>query len=388
MKGHIRERSPGHYAIILDAHDLQTGKRKRRWHSFEGTKRQAQIECARLISEMQGGGAVDPSRVTVGDFLDRFERDWVAVHVSPHSAGRYAGALGHVRRHLGNAQLQKLRPADIAALYAALSRAGLAARTIRLIHVVLHRALGQAKTWGVIRDNPADNAKAPKAPDRETEMLQPDQARELLDRLRGQPLYLLASLALATGMRRNEMLALRWQDVDLDAGRLTIERSLEQTRTHGIRIKSPKTRKGRRSIMLPQATVSALRGHWRAQQEQRLELGIGKAPADSPVLATFDGGPQSPTAVTKRWTYAMEALGMPGVTLHSLRHTHASMLIASGVDILTISRRLGHSSPTITLNTYGHLVVGGDDKAAQVMNAALNGSKRVADSAKEPGLSR
>jgi integrase len=217
-------------------------------------------------------------------------------------------------------------------------------------------------------------------------MLQPDQALELIERLRGHPLHMLASLALTSGMRRNEMLALRWQDVDLDAGRLTIERSLEQTRTHGIRIKSPKTKKGRRSIMLPHATVSELRGHWRAQQEQRLELGIGKAPADSPVLATFDGGPQSPTAVTKRWTYAMAALGMPGVTLHSLRHTHASMLIAS------ISRRLGHSSPTITLNTYGHLVVGTDDKAAQVMNAAfgaaLNGSKGVAGSAKDAGLSR
>src|SRR5215475_14116124 len=164
MKGHIREWSPGHYAIILDAHDLQTGKRKRRWHSFEGTKRQAQIECARLISEMQGGGAVDPSRVTVGDFLDRFERDWVAVHVSPHSAGRYQGALGHVRRHLGDAQLQKLRPADLGCFYATLSRSGLAATTIRLVHCVLHRALAQAKTWGVIRDNVTENVKPPRKP--------------------------------------------------------------------------------------------------------------------------------------------------------------------------------------------------------------------------------
>src|SRR5262249_42925254 len=155
--------------------------------------------------------------ITVAAFLDRFERDWVAVHVSPHSAGRYQGALGHVRRHFGDAkQLQKLRSADIAGLYASLSRAGLAARTIKLIHVVLHRALAQAKTWGIIRDNPTDHAKAPKAPDQETQMLQPDQARELLDRLADHPLYLLASLALATGMRRNEMLALRWRDVDLD----------------------------------------------------------------------------------------------------------------------------------------------------------------------------
>jgi len=214
-------------------------------------------------------------------------------------------------------------------------------------------------------------------------MLQPDRARELLERLRGQPLYLLASLALATGMRRNEMLALRWRDVDLDAGRLTIEQSLEQTRAHGIRIKAPKTRKGRRTISLPAGTVTELRGHWRAQQEQRLALGMGRAPADCPVLAAYDGKPQSPNAVTKAWPVAMAAIGMNGVTLHSLRHTHASMLIASGMDILTVSRRLGHSSPTITLGVYGHLVSGTDDRAADIMERAL-GSNPVAVSARSP----
>jgi integrase len=371
MKGHIRQRSPGHWAIVIDVRDPVTGKRKRRWHSFAGNKRQAQVECARLISEMQGGAAVDPSRTTMSQFLDRFERDWVALHVSAHSAGRYRGALGHVRRHLGEHQLQKVRPADIAGLYAALSRAGLAARTIRLVHCVLHRALGQARTWAVIRDNVADAIKPPRAPDQETPMLQPEQARELIERFRGHPLHLLASLALATGMRRNEMLALRWQDVDLDAGRLVVEQSLEQTSAHGIRIKAPKTRKGRRTISLPAHTVAELRGHWRAQQEQRFALGIGKAPADSPVLATFDGKPQSPNAITKAWPVAMAAIGMSGVTLHSLRHTHASMLIASGMDILTISRRLGHSSPTITLGVYGHLVSGTDGRAAQIMDAAF-----------------
>src|SRR6185295_10183294 len=113
MRGHIRERSPGHWAIVIDVRDPTTGKRKRRWHSFAGTKRQAQVECARLISEMQGGGQIDPSRSTVAEFLDRFERDWVAMHVSAHSAQRYRQSLAHVRRQFGDAQLQKVRPADI-----------------------------------------------------------------------------------------------------------------------------------------------------------------------------------------------------------------------------------------------------------------------------------
>jgi len=239
MRGHIRERSPGHWAIVIDVQNV-TGKRKRRWHSFAGIKRQAQVECARVISEMQGGGSVDPSQVTVGEFLDRFERDWVAINAGARTAERYRDALAHVRRHLGETQLQKVRPAEIAALYATVSRSGLAPRTVQMVHRVLHRALGQAKTWGVVRDNVTETVKPPPAPDQEKEILQPDRARELLERLNGHPLYMLAALALATGARRNELLALRWQDVDVDAGRLRIETALEQTRAHRIRIKAPK----------------------------------------------------------------------------------------------------------------------------------------------------
>src|SRR5262245_969287 len=304
-------------------------------------------------------------------------------HVSTRSRERYRFALDHVRRRLGDRMLQKVHPADIAALYASLAREGLAPRTTRMVHTALHRALGQAKNWGILRDNPADIAKPPKAPDRETPMLQPDQAAALLDRLRGQPLYLIASLALGTGMRRNEMLGLRWGDVDLDAGRLTIEQALEQTATHGIRIKAPKTRHGRRTISLPAHLVAELRQHWREQQEQRLGMGLGKAPESAPVFAAVDSRHLSPNAITKAWPVVMAAIDMPAATLHSLRHTHASMLINAGLDILTISRRLGHSSPTITLNVYGHLIHGGDDRAAQIMDAAF-GSKMVASNGGKP----
>jgi integrase len=387
MKGHLRERpkGSGNWAIVLDVRDPQTGKRKRRWHSFKGTKREAQVRCAQLIAEAQGGAAVNPSRIAVNQFLDRFERDWVALHVSAASAQRYATSLSFVRRHLGDRRLQALRPADLAGLYATLVRAGLAPRSVEHAHVVLHRALRQAKLWGLLRDNPAELAKPPAVDDVEIAILQPDRARELLDRLYGQPLYLIASLGLATGLRRSEILALRWRDVDLDAGRLTVERALEQTIAHGIRVKGPKTKYGRRTISLPAHAVADLRAHWRAQQEQRLALGIGKSPDDSPVLAAFDGKLQSPGAISAAWGRAVEAIGMPEITLHSLRHTHASILIASGMDILTISRRLGHASPMITLGTYGHLIHGTDDQAAKIMDQAFgNGSNRVADSGKKP----
>ena len=137
-------------------------------------------------------------------------------------------------------------------------------------------------TAGVIRDNPAELAKPPREPDRETDMLQPDKA-ELLERLRGRPFYTLASLGVATDMRRNEMLALLWQDIDLDAGRLTVEQALEQTAAHGIRVKAPKTRHGRRTISLPVHIVTELRQHWREQQELRLAMGLGRRQGHSRV---------------------------------------------------------------------------------------------------------
>jgi integrase len=389
MKGHLRERSPGRWAIVIDVRDA-AGKRKRRWFSFRGTKREAQKECARRITELESGASVDPSRMTVGAFLDRWI-EHMRGHISPRSHERYADLSLHVRRHLGDRQLQKLRTTDLTGFHAALARSGLAPRSVRHVHGLLFRVLKQAKTWELVRDNIADLIKPPPVPDQELPILQPDQARGLLDALRGKPLYLLASLALATGARRNELLALRWQDVDLDAGRLRVELSLEQTKAHGIRLKAPKTRNGRRTISLPAHIVTELRAHWRAQQQQRLTLGIGKAPPDSQVLATYDGKPQSQNAVACAWQRAVAAIGMPGLKLHSLRHTHASMLIASGMDVLTISRRLGHGSPTITLQVYGHLIHGADDRAAQIMDAAFgqgNGSKMVADSGKKPDLSR
>src|SRR5215472_11810150 len=180
MKGSLKERSPGHWAIILDARDPQTGRRRRRWHSFRGTKRQAETECARLITEIETGTAVDPTRITLSEFLNRFERDWISIHVTPVSAKRYKLSLAYARQHLGDRRLQTPRPADLAAFYAALSQS-LAPRTVRHAHLVLHRAFEQAKLWELLRDNPADLAKPPPVPDREISVL-----------LRGHPLYLLA----------------------------------------------------------------------------------------------------------------------------------------------------------------------------------------------------
>ncbi len=193
----------------------------------------------------------------------------------------------------------------------------------------------------------------------------------MLDALRGRWVYPITVLALATGARRGELCALRWKDVDLDTARIRIEKSLEQTNA-GLRLKEPKTKAGRRTISIPPAVVAELRAHWRAQQEQRLALGAGRAPDDAPVFARPDGEPIPPDTLTQEWARLVRILKLPKVTFHALRHTHASQLIANGLDVVTVSRRLGHGNPTVTLNVYSHLFGNTDERAVAIIEAAMS----------------
>lgn len=371
MSGHIRRRGKRSWEIKFDVGtDPLTGERKTKYHSFKGTRREAEIEAARLITAATTGELVDPSRITVAEFLDRWERDWLLGNVSTKTAETYRDHLKHPRRRLGTLALQKLRPVALAELYAALLReTGLAPRTVGHIHRILHRALGHAVQWNLIRNNPAEVVDPPRVPSTEIEILSAEELQALLVKLRGRTIYPIAALALATGMRRGELLALRWKDIDFERGLLRVERVLEQTR-NGIAFKSPKTKHGRRSISLPPSAVGELRAHWKIQQEQRLALGAGKSGPEDLIFATWEGAVRSPNALTKEWSVAMRSLGL-SATFHSLRHTHASHLIAEGLDVVTLSRRLGHGSPAITLSVYSHLFPRTDARAAEIMEASF-----------------
>jgi len=367
MRGSLKERSPGRWAIILDIHDPQTGARRRKWHSFRGSKKEARIECARLITEMKDGAYVETDRTSLNDFLNRWERDWAATNVSPKTAERYSHLMKHIRPTLGAKPMQAIRAQDLNALYTSL-RDRLAPRTIGHLHRLLHLVFGHATKWGNIKRNVVALVNAPKVPVTEAPVLQLAEIPQMFDAVRGRSLYPIAVVALGTGMRRGELCALRWQDVNLDAATLRVERSLEQTRKSGLRFKEPKSKRGRRAISLSATVVAELRKRWAAQQEQRLSLGLGGSPADGLVFADWDGSPLAPDRLSDNFSNAMAAAGLPHVTLHTLRHTHASQLIRSGVDILTVSRRLGHANATVTLNVYGHLITT-EDKAAEITQA-------------------
>jgi integrase len=377
MTGHVRRRGERSWELKYDIGSDAGGRRKTRYASFKGTKRDAEIELAKLVSAAAQGEQVDPSKITVSEFLDRWERDWAASNVSPKTLERYVELMRmHVRPRIGAVRLQRLRHDDLAELYATLMRegrgqsGGLAARTVGHVHRVLHGVLSRAVDWSVLQRNVASRLKPPRVPDHEVQILTADQVHTVLKTARGKSIFQIAALALATGMRRGELLAVRWQDIDLNAGKITVARSLEQTKA-GLRFKLPKTKRGRRTISLPMSAVAELRSFKRAQQEQRLALGGGKLPDGSLLFCDIEGQPRRPNAVTKDWERIARAAGVGFANLHTLRHTHASHLIANGLDILTISRRLGHSTPTITLATYGHLFPQTDDRAAQIMDASF-----------------
>lgn len=372
--GHIRRRGERSWEIKFSlGRDPASGERRTRYELVKGTRRDAQARLTELMSEAGRGTLADPSRETLSEFLARWD-DWASANVSLKTNERYRQLVAHqVVPRLGVMPVQRLRPIHLTLLYSELLKSGgvagdrLAPRTVGHVHRLLRRALGHAVQWGVISQNPAAAVSPPKVDPDEVEIVSEVEVRAVLDSQRGRPLHTIAVLALGSGMRRGELCALRWKDIDLDAGSVRVERSLEQTKGQ-LRFKAPKTRYSRRSIAIPPAVVSELRAYWSAQQEQRLALGRGRGSPEDLVFADWDGSPRKPGWLTNEWLRASSAVGRR-INLHALRHTHVSNLIAAGIDILTIARRLGHSNPAVTLSVYGHLYGNTDEKAADAVEA-------------------
>jgi integrase len=376
-KGHIRARGPGAWELKFDAGiDPLSGRRITKYRTVRGAKRDAQRELRAILTALDSSTYADPGKITVGQWLAQW-LDEAQHAVARKTLERYREIVDrHLIPALGAIPLGKLQPVHVQGYYAqALTsgrrdgKGGLSAQTVRHHDRVLNVALKRARSLRLISSNPVDDVSRPKVDHREIEVLEPDESAALLVAARDTRLFPIVFLTLGTGLRRGEVLGLRWSDVDLERHILTVAQSLEQTRA-GLSFKAPKTRRSKRTIALSPSLVEELHGHRAKQAAERPALGLRRDP-NGLVFTRIDGDPFWPDSVTKAFAKLITKAQVRRITFHGLRHTHATDLLRAGVHPKIASERLGHASISITMDTYSHALPGLQEDAAQRIDAAL-----------------
>ncbi|MGI8913342.1 MAG: tyrosine-type recombinase/integrase [Chloroflexota bacterium] len=313
---------------------------------------------------------------TVEAFLTRW-LDAIRATLRPRTASVYADYVRlHIHPELGRHRLVALRPEHIQALYAHKLAAGLAPATVRKIHSILHRALHDAVRWNAVPRNVADAVDAPTVRRKE---LHPPAAAELRHLLAvavaaNDPFAALWATAIYSGCRLGELLGLTWPDLDLATGSLTVRRTLIACKGTEPVFGEPKTQRSRRNVTLPVEAVEVLSTYRQAQVERRLLLGPDYGQHDM-VFASATGSPLIARNVQRAFKLALRRADLPAtVRFHDLRHAAATMLLQAGVHPKVVSERLGHSTITLTLDTYSHVVPGLDADAANRLARVLGGA--------------
>ena len=353
-RGTIKSRSPGSYRIRYSlGRDPVSGKRRFATATVRGTRKEAEQELVRLLRSVHTGEHVDPSRMTVGEWLGLWVNSTRA-EVSPKTHERYAEIVRcYLVPAVGSVRLQRLTASHIQRGYNDFTRSP-SPRTRRHIHRILKSALARAVEQQALTRNPADALKRlPKVEPKPIAVLTVDQSMRLLQAIQHTTTYWPVLIALATGMRRGEILALRWKRVELDQGVVRVIESLEQTRKGGLRFKATKTDKAR-AVTLPKFALNELRRWKREQAEALLTLGIQQG-GETLVCARQDDDPKQPESLTHEFTYLVGKADVPRVRFHDLRHSHATQLLSSGVHPKIVQERLGHSTITTTMDLYSHV---------------------------------
>jgi integrase len=390
MRGHVRERGKGNWYAVLSMRDPATGMRKVKFHALPEckTKRQAQNVCARMITEISSGSYISTSKTTLRQWAEHWESIGCPgskrrKEVGQRSIERYAELLRcHVLTVLGGRPLQQLRSTEIDALYVKLADQ-VSPRTALHVHSVLNACLGTAARTRQIARNPMRQVvkvPSPGEPDHGM-VLDQDQLRVLVQGFKCRSFFPMVAVAAFTGARRNEILALRWDDLDVTNKTLRIERALEATAKYGMRVKEPKTARGKRTITIDDDLIELLV----AERERYLrivagtpdsanvDLSLVKLPPDA---LMFPGSgftkPRHPNAVSKEFKRKATALGFPGLRFHDLRGTHETLLLDQGVPVHVVAARCGHD-PAVMLRSYAKRTQKADTSAAAVIGSISRG---------------
>jgi len=361
----------GRFHAVGSYTDPATGNRKRYWGPARTTKTEANKDLTAFYAQTDSRTFVEPSKQTLKDYLLIEWLPAIRTTVKPSTWDSYRRAIsGHVVPRIGLTPLSKVTPAHLNGLYADLLDT-LSPKTVRNDHTILHRALKDAVRWGKLAKNPADYADPPRVVKPEMTCWTGEDVRAFLgwvneDRLH--PLYLLAC---TTGMRRGELLGLRWSDLTLDTGRLSVKQTLISV-AYKVQFSEPKTNRSRRTFSLDPATVNALKA-WRSHQlEERLAW--GPAWEDTGLVFTRENGAAiHPQALSDHFEATVKKAQLPKLSLHGLRHSYATLALASGMKPWDLSDRLGHASVAFTLSVYRHAIQGSQDDAATAAAAFILG---------------
>ncbi len=363
-EGSIYQRGDGRWAAAVS---LGGGRRK---HVYGKSREEVARKLTWALTAAQEGLPIPSDRVTVGRFLEQ----WLGAERPGLRAGtwrRYEQlARLHVQPELGSVRLVRLCPADLQRLYAKCLAHGLSSTTVHHVHGLLHRALGQATRWGLVSRNVASLVDPPRRRRREMVTLGPAEARRLLSAAKGNRLEAMYVLALATGMRQGELLALHWSDVDAEAGKLRVKGTLLRT-PDGLVIAETKTRSSRRAVDLPARAIEALRRHRAVQAAERLRA--GDAWEDwGLVFANKVGRPiEAGNLLRRSFWPLLEQAKLPRIRFHDLRHSAATLMLGRSVHPKVVSEILGHSQIGITLDLYSHVTPTMQREAAQAMEEVL-----------------
>ncbi len=372
MRGHIVKRYKNSYSIVLNLGiDPTTGKRKQQWVSVKGTKKGAEKRLSELLNQLDNGTFMKPGKTTLGEFLERWLNEYAWPNLAPRTAEGYESITRqHLIPQLGNITLTQLKPEHIQRYYSEKlsggrcdGKGGLSPRTVRHHHVTLHKALQCAVKWRLLSRNPADTIDLPHCQRSEMRIMDEEDIHVFLEAAESTPYYALFHMALFTGMRRSELLALRWCDIDLLLCQAYVTRTLHHLRDGNIVYRAPKTAKGRRMIALPPSTALILGEHKEKQEATRVQLGIPLKDEDL-VFSDLNGRPLLPDTVSHAWTKLAKRTGLGNIRLHDARHSHASLMLKTGTHPKIVQERLGHSSIQITLDTYSHIAPGLQEAAA------------------------
>jgi integrase len=375
----VVQRGTNSWSYVIELPPDLNGQRRQKWVSGFRTKGAAVRARRAALVELDNGTYLEPTKQTVKQYLSDVWLPAIRQSVRPSTFSSYKNMIDlHVAPHVGNAPLRRLDAASLNELYASLlegtpDRRALSRSSTAYIHRIVHRSLRDAMRWGYIGRNPADLAEPPRVPRRDMTVWTTGQIGEFLQHVRSDRLYALWLLAFTTGMRRGELLGLRWPDVDLNGARLSVVQTLITVRGE-VQFSEPKTAKSRRSLSLDAATVAVLRAHRKAQLEDRIAWGPDWT--DTGLVFTRENGERlHPVVVSRQFLEFAAAAGLPRIRFHDTRHSYATAALSAGVHPKVVSERLGHSTISMTLDLYSHVMpVLAEEAATLVANLILRPS--------------